>query len=189
MSSALAPGCASDQPTPFLCWDHSGWRAVPKPSSTIPLLAVGLLPYPIHREWPCTLSPEKAKPPWHSDLGAGVGHLNVPLLASNLLSCPITLFPGPARISYPALQHQTGPARYGATFLLAPNIASSSLVTLEVGPGVAFAGSSSPARWGGIYGEGSMHTWASFSLQIKLCPGWSSQTGFRGGRGGSRHLS
>lgn len=32
MSSALAPGCANGQPTPFLCWDHSGWGAVLKPS-------------------------------------------------------------------------------------------------------------------------------------------------------------
>lgn len=158
MSSALAPGCANGQPTPFLCWDHSGWEAVPKPSSTILLLASGLLPYPICWEGPFALYTKKAKPPWLSDLGAGVGHLAVLLMASNLLPCSITLFPGPARISCPARQHQTGPARYGATFLLAPNIASNSLLTSEVGPRAAFPGSSSPDRWGGIHGEGSMHT-------------------------------
>lgn len=57
MSSALTPGCANGQPAPSLCWALSGWGAVPKPSSIILLLAVGLLPYPILWEWPCFLSP------------------------------------------------------------------------------------------------------------------------------------
>lgn len=180
--SALTPGCAHDWPTPFLCWDHSGGGTVPKPAAPFSCWLWGCCPTPSTGNGPALFPQRKQSHP-------GSVTWEHAARASNLLLCPITLFPGPARISCPALQHQTGPARYGATFLLVPNIASSTLVTLEVGAGAAFAGSSSPARWGGIHGEASMHTWASFSLQIKLCPGWSSQTGFRGGRGGSRHLS
>lgn len=140
-SSALAPGCANGQPTAFLCWDHPGWGQLLIPAAPFSCWMRGCHPTPSTGNGPVLFPQRKQSHPGSVT--------REQLMASNLLPCSITLFSGPERISCPALQHQTGPARYGATFLLAPSIASSSLLTSEVGPEAAFAGSLPD-------GEGSM---------------------------------
>ncbi|KAK4813905.1 hypothetical protein QYF61_002736 [Mycteria americana] len=52
----------------------------------------------------------------------------MPLVTSNLLPCSITLFPGRARISCPAPQHQTGTARR-QEFVPSANVAGPALET------------------------------------------------------------